>query len=202
MADGSACGSRRNGCAAGICKEVENTDFFSLCFCRLYFFDHHIPVNGLFRKKSGMFKAGGADFESKVFIIYLPEFRKFPAIFPMSAALGGTDISCIRVFPHWVLLRGVPDYLWVGSYKNNFSPALKSFAFGTIQKFIVFPVFCISHFPPQLIRFLSVSAHSRTSASIFALSFPSIMIRISGSVPEGRTRILPSPSRRALSISR
>ena len=146
VANGSSGGSSRNGCAAGICKEVENANFSALCFCCFDFLTHHIPVNGLFREKTGVFKAGGADFEGEIFIINLPEFRKFAAIFPMSAALGRTDVSCVGVFPHGVVFRGAPDYLGVGSYKNNFSPAFKSFAFGAIEKFIIFPVFCISHF--------------------------------------------------------
>ena len=146
MADGSSRGSCGKGCAAGIGKKVEDTNFSSLFFCGSYLFTHHIPVHSLFREKPRMLEAGGAYFEGEVFIIYLPEFRKFPAEFPMSAACGRTDISCVRVLPHGMFLRGVPYNLGVWSYKNDFSPAFKSFAAGTIEQFIIFPVFCISHF--------------------------------------------------------
>jgi hypothetical protein len=58
---------------------------------------------------------------------------------PMASTGIGTDIPGIITFPFSRAVRGTPDNLRIGTYKNILTPSFKTFTICSIQHFVLFP---------------------------------------------------------------
>ena len=133
------CAGKR--CAAGVGEQVEDAD---LAACAANLVCHKVPVDRLLREKSGVLKAGRADFKAQVFVGNRPLLPRHIADFPLASAACRAQIPRVGAAPD-LALRGVPDNLWVGSGQNDVSPALQLFPAGGVNYLKLFPVLCSPH---------------------------------------------------------
>ena len=141
MTHGSTCFRAGKSCSARIRKQVQ---YIYLASGTAYLIRHKVPVYSLFREESGMLEAGGADIEFQAAVVYRPRLRELPAEFPLSAALFGTVVVTVGVFPQRIEPVSLPYYLRIRSDEAYIAPFFELFAVRGIEYRIILPVFSCS----------------------------------------------------------
>ena len=85
-----------------------------------------VPVDSLFREKTGMFKTEGFQMESQGFVMNAPFVWKVKEL-PLTTTLTAAVIVSVQLFPLFNLPWCIPDDLRIGAQKNVFSPTLQFF---------------------------------------------------------------------------
>ena len=141
MGDMRSGGRCRKSCAACIGKKIQN---FYRASRVSDLFRKPIPVCRLFGKESGMFKTKWFQIKCKRSIVNLPLLRQTEK-FPFPAAFFTAVVMAVHLFPSFMILFRVPDYLRIGANKKIISPSFQFFSVRTIYNFIIFPVVCNPH---------------------------------------------------------
>jgi len=103
-----------------------------------------IPVYGLLRKESRMLESHGTKFKRKLAVGNIPIGRHFGHN-PAASAAFGAAVHAVRLIPHRMLFRRMPDHLRIRTDKDILAPAFQTLSLGSIQKFIINPTVVLKH---------------------------------------------------------
>ena len=145
MSDGSACFCGCDGGAACIGKQVQDFDRTAGVFDGFpYYRRKPVPVGSLLRKQPGMFETERLQMKSQFAVLNAPFVRQLEK-FPFAASFGASVVMAVHFSPPGMFFWRIPDNLWVRPDKQIVPPPLQFFTGGSIDYFIVFPIFGCPH---------------------------------------------------------
>ena len=123
MGDCCTCFCGSQGGSAGVGKKVQYLDGTMGILNDLR---KPVPIDGLFRKKTGVLETEGLQMEGQGFVMNAPFVWKVKEL-PLTATLAATVIVSVQRFSFFYLPWCIPDDLRIGAQKNVFSPPLQFF---------------------------------------------------------------------------